>query len=94
MWKSKKWIPIAGDGCGNYYLLATSHEYGRGRPVFFVDTHEDPNEPSYLVASDLWHFMSFLLRKELGESAWPFRKEFVVEEDPAIESYHGLRYPW
>ena len=93
-WKEKKWIPVAGDGCGNFYLMATNDDYGHGRPIFFVDTHEDPDEPCYLVASDLWHFFSFLLRKELGETGWPFNKEIVVGNDPAIENYRDIPYPW
>ena len=93
-WKNKNRIPVAGDGCGNFYLMATNDDFGYGRPIFFVDTLEDPDEPCYLVASDLWHFLSFLLRKELGETGWPFMKEIVVEKDPAIENYHGIPYPW
>ena len=35
-WREQEWLPIAGDGCGNYYVLLPSGEVG------FVDTMIDP----------------------------------------------------
>src|SRR5438105_1019599 len=26
-WKAHQWLPIAGDGCGNYYVIPTQQEY-------------------------------------------------------------------
>src|SRR2546430_2684767 len=47
-WKKRKWIPIAGDGCGNHYVVPTEHEYGSGYPVLFIDTSCSANAPSYI----------------------------------------------
>ena len=60
----RKWLPIACDGCGNDYCLPTQQEYGAGYPVFFID-HESDLEPTYIVASDIGHFLIFLLEHEL-----------------------------
>jgi hypothetical protein len=95
-WKDKGWIPVAGDGCGNYYVLATR---GSGvetakRPIYFVDTSMDREKPAYVVASDLWHFLRFILRDELGRDYWPFKKYRVLEEDPDLEEAPGAPKPW
>ncbi|MGZ4428829.1 MAG: SMI1/KNR4 family protein [Nocardioidaceae bacterium] len=36
-WKANRWLPIAGDGCGNYFVLLDSGQVG------FVDTMSDPD---------------------------------------------------
>jgi cell wall assembly regulator SMI1 len=81
-WKEKGWIPIAGDGCGNYYVL-THGEYNI-EPVVFVDVMENSDEPAFVVASSLWQFLDFLFRKDLGKSRWPFDEAEVVATDPNI----------
>ncbi len=93
-WKARKWIPIAGDGCGNYYIVPTQHEYGRGFPVLFFDTSSSVDEPSYIVASDIGHFMLALLEKELGKEGWPFNEKAVVQSDPHIVAFKGVDLPW
>lgn len=81
-WKTKRWIPVAGDGCGNYYVLVYSeHEL---EPIVFVDVMENPDEPAFIAASDLWHFLDFLFRSEIGKSGWPFSEAEVVQRDPKI----------
>jgi hypothetical protein len=35
-WSPKRWLPVAGDGCGNYYVMTTDGQVG------FVDTMADP----------------------------------------------------
>ena len=35
-WRAQDWLPVAGDGCGNYYVLLPSGQVG------FVDTMADP----------------------------------------------------
>lgn len=94
LWKTKKWIPIAGDGCGNYYLVPTQHEYGGGYPVLFVDTGSSSETPSYIVASDIGHFLVFLLEKELGREGWPFNEKAVIQFDPQITQFNGAALPW
>lgn len=91
-WKSLGWIPVAGDGCGNYYVLAT-----RGSaepPVGFVDTTASPNEIAYVVASDFWHFLDFLLRKDLRLTGWPFAIDDVIDSDPSIIGCKIAPLPW
>lgn len=93
-WRDKGWIPVAGDGCGNYYVVATRGEFGQGEPVLFVDTMEDESRPAYIAASDIWRFLSFLLKKELGQPKWPYNRDEVVSADPDILSFHDVNLPW
>ena len=93
-WKVRKWIPIAGDGCGNYYVVPTQNEFGNGFPVLFIDISFSTNEPSYIVASDIGHFIVSLLEKELGKDGWPFNKKAVIQSDPKIISFHSVVLPW
>jgi hypothetical protein len=46
---------VAGDGCGNYYVLSDDGTVG------FVDTMQDPGKIDRQAASDLLSFMSGLL---------------------------------
>ncbi len=93
-WNDRGWIPVAGDGCGSYYVVATKNEFGSGEPVLFVDVHETPDEPAFIVASDIWFFLKFLLSKELGKSHWPFKEAEVLDLDPSIASFKNVRLPW
>jgi hypothetical protein len=92
-WQVKQWLPVAGDGNGNYYVLDAGRVDGRN-PILFVDTHDDATEPAYMVASELWHFLRFLLRKECGESGWPFERDEVIGEDPGIATFDDVPLPW
>ncbi|MCP4536461.1 MAG: SMI1/KNR4 family protein [Chloroflexi bacterium] len=94
IWRDKGWIPVAGDGCGNYYVVATRNDYGAGEPVLFVDANETPDEPAFIAASDTWLFLKFLLSKEVGESRWPFNEAEVVTSDPDIVSFENVCFPW
>jgi len=93
-WLEKGWIPAAGDGCGNYYLVVTRNDFGPGEPVVFIETIESHDTPAFVVASGMWQFVRFLLRKELGESRWPFARDEVVAADPGILSFRGVSLPW
>lgn len=93
-WKKQGWIPIAGDGCGNYYVLGKHSCTVSGHPVFFIDTHEDADCLAYVVASGLWQFLRFVLRQEIGEDYWPFNKQKVLEQDPMIEKCQEALLPW
>lgn len=94
-WQSKGWFPIAGDECGNYYVLDTVSLCGPTHPVFFVDTSEDEERPAYVVASSLWRFLKFFLLKLLKrERSWPFDKQVVSEADPEILACIGVPFPW
>jgi hypothetical protein len=93
-WGAKKWLPVAGDGCGNYYLLVAAHDFGAGFPVVFVEPMVDVSSPIYVAASGLWSFLDFILRKELAKSSWPFGRAEVVAQDPGILDVTGVPLPW
>jgi hypothetical protein len=92
-WASLGYIPVAGDGCGNYYVAVTNRSVDNG-VIAFIDTMSDPDRPGYAVASDTEHFLVFLLEQELGERFWPFDREKVVAADPAIENVTTIPLPW
>ena len=54
-WRLLGWLPVAGDGCGNYYVLALDGTVG------FVDTMSDPGRLERHVSADLVSFMTDLL---------------------------------
>jgi hypothetical protein len=54
-WQQQGWIPVAGDGCGNYYILTASGT------VAFIDTMLDPDTLASQSAPDLGSFMTALL---------------------------------
>lgn len=93
-WKDRKWIPVAGDGCGNSYVLVASGEFGPGLPVIFVETSADPDAPSFIAASSLVRLLIFLMESNLSKTRWPFDREAVLQRDPEIGSFHGLQLPW
>lgn len=93
-WKERHWLPIAGDGSGNYYIIPLGLYSKTGHPVFFIDTSDDHLKFGYSVASDLWHFLRFLFRRELGNKYWPFNKDRVLEEDPELEYVTGAPKAW
>jgi hypothetical protein len=43
------WLAMAGEGCGNHYVLLTTEP-----PAGFVGAVADPDHLDYLVASNLW----------------------------------------
>jgi hypothetical protein len=91
-WRTRGWLSVAGDGCGNHYVLLTN---GRLTGfVGFVDTMTDPDRIDYVVASSLWRFLFFLFRRELGERSWPFRAGEVVAIDPGIVEAPAALLPW
>jgi len=93
-WPARGWIPIAADGCGNYYALDFSGAYKDLHPIIFVEPSIDDLEPAYVVASCLWIFLESLLLREVHESRWPFDREEVVKRDPNILRVIGISLPW
>lgn len=94
IWHEKGWIPVAGDGCGNYYVVPCRGEFGEGEPVMFIDTMEDDSVPAYIAASDMWRFLRFLFKKELNESKWPYDRDEVLKADPDIVTFRDVPLPW
>ena len=54
-WAERGWLPVAGDGCGNCYVLTADGAVG------FVDTMKDPGRIDRQVGGDLLSFMTGLL---------------------------------
>ncbi len=91
-WLELGWVPVAGDGCGNYYVAVPCEA---AHPVVFVDTMEDPEAPAYVVASDVLKFVLALLEKETGAVGWPFDPEVVLRADPDLARFADqLPLPW
>jgi hypothetical protein len=90
-WRSRGWIPIAGDGCGDYYVLIGNGQLAGC--VGFVD-QSDLDEIDFIVASDLWLFLRFLLLKEAGDRRWPFDSQAVLAADPTMGNVPDELQPW
>jgi len=80
-WRALGWIPIAGDGCGNYYVLMTSRP---GPPVGFVETMSSEVEVDYITASSLDIFLREMLLCQGTPTGWPFDRAYVARTDPAL----------
>lgn len=94
-WRDAGWIPVAGDGTGNHYVVDTRRRHLDTDAVFFIDVMEDPTALSYIAASTLRLFLTALLRKELGDRAWPFQQSYVASSDPALLAVHPpALLPW
>ncbi|MBL7497985.1 SMI1/KNR4 family protein [Frankia sp. CNm7] len=94
VWSGRCWIPVAGGGHGNAYVVDASRELFDGDPVLFIDVAEREDEPTFVAASGLGLFLVFLLRRELGERRWPFEARFVAERDPEILRLPASLLPW
>lgn len=110
VWKEERWLPVASDGCGNYYLMSTASGSQPKNPIFFIDVHENPEVPTYLVASSLFHFLRFIMQNELDNQGkhidmtwplprsqpegWPFNRSYVLARDPDLENCAGIPLPW
>ena len=94
--KSRRWLPLGTDGCGNDYVLALDSENLPRRPVYFIDPYASNgyDRPTYAVASGFWQFLRFLLRREMGERRWPFDAAYVLQVDPDLASIQSACLPW
>ena len=91
-WRRNGWIPVAGDGCGDYYVLDTTRTTRNGHPVLFLD-HEESVETycdkvGYVVASGLWPFLRYIFLGEL------LNKQEALREDPGLADVVGVPRPW
>ncbi|WP_144394245.1 SMI1/KNR4 family protein [Pleionea sediminis] len=93
-WKEKGWIPIATDGCGNYYAVVTNNEFNILNCVVFIDTMESTSKPSFIVSSNIWAFLQGLINEERNQEGWPFDKDGVLARDPDVEKSQNIAYPW
>jgi cell wall assembly regulator SMI1 len=93
-WRARGWIPAAGDGTGNHYVLATDASAEPSGAALFVDTGISSEAPAYVAASDIWHLLIGLFTRELGKSQWPFDREATLAADPGLARLASLRLPW
>lgn len=96
-WAGLGWLPVAGDGCGNVWVVDSQYD-GENKPVYFVDNCMSSEEAQYVAASDVWHFVRGHLANELlhpGECRWPFARERTLAWDPDLTGYSGpVPLPW
>ena len=98
-WKTRHWFPIAGDGCGDYYLLDGNNEHDGFHPIYFIDHEIDLLTPNYLVASNIWTFLFCILQQEADLTnakslRWPFDKAYVLSIDPELGKLKLAPLPW
>jgi cell wall assembly regulator SMI1 len=93
-WLNAKWIPVASDGCGNYFVCIANSQFEGKDPVVFIDSSLGYDKIAYIVASNLFDFLIFYLEGSLSNTGWPFDSEFVVGIDPDILTFSSLRLPW
>ena len=97
-WLERGWVPVAGDGCGNYYVLDLARRTRSGHPVLFLDWEDSSDlvcdTPSYVVASGLWPFLRYLLlgEKKAAYNIWD--EEEALREDPGLADVEGVLRPW
>ncbi len=91
-WPANDMVPIAEDGFGNFYALATKGE-GR-RPVVFIEG-TDLQAPQYVVASSLDRFLeAFIDVMAGGRHEWPFVKDRELASDPELAQVTQYPLPW
>jgi hypothetical protein len=90
-WRQQRWLPIAGDGSGDHYVLIIGGELTGC--VGFVD-QADYDAINYLVATNVWTFLWFLLRYDSGDRRWPFDRNYVAGHDPAMATIPPHLRPW
>jgi cell wall assembly regulator SMI1 len=100
-WILAQWVPVAGDGFGNTYLVDCSDASTRGY-IFFIDSYGDASKITYYVSSNFWMFMYMMLISNSNndydinecEDLWPFNKDFVLSIDPGIVKAPSELLPW
>jgi hypothetical protein len=92
-WVSKKWFPIADDGCGDYYVIVPTNINNKTYyPVVFLDhEHIDSKDVcdqiSYIVSSDFELFLIFFLEEILFTIDIMFIKGYANKFDEIIPSF-------
>lgn len=61
-WTLKGWLPVAGDGCGNYYVLLADGSVG------FVETASDPDALAGARYGTLFEFVESILIDDQAEN--------------------------
>jgi cell wall assembly regulator SMI1 len=99
-WREHSWLPVAGDGFGNPYVLMEQPPLSGF--VGFVEPMVDPDAVQYVVGSDLMRFLRALFARDLRELAgeevgddwWPFARDAVLAADPRLAEAPRPMLPW
>ncbi|MEY4530119.1 MAG: hypothetical protein RLZZ156_840 [Deinococcota bacterium] len=95
-WVQRNWIPIASDGCGNYFVMMVANE--QNQPIGFIDHETGYETVDYVVSSRLEIFVEqFILREVDGTRKlknWFFDEKIALQIDPNILKFKDLGLPW
>jgi hypothetical protein len=105
---ARLWLPVATNGCGDYYLVDLTGPDQGDYPVFFWDHEVDQDLKTnnlikgYAVASNVWIFSLLLLRNELRDDLaapeerwhWPFDRDRTLQRDPDLARVTSAPLPW
>ena len=67
LWAEKNWIPIASDGCGNYFVMISLSEHAH--PICFVDHERGYDTIDYVVSSCLEIFAEQFILQEINRAS-------------------------
>ena len=90
-WRERGWVPVAGDGTGNEYVLIPRVDDG---PVGFFELIRSADAPEYVVGSNLNSFLVGILERELGGKWWPFAADRMLQFDPGLRRIDPPLLPW
>jgi len=87
IYKEKRFLPIAGDGCGSDYVMM--YEKSLIDPPIGMVEGVKRDRINGLCASSLYHFIYYFIRhsRDVEEYPWPGNKDFVLEVDPNILNF-------
>lgn len=99
-WQENRWIPIGGDGNGNYYLVRGDRQASESY-VYLFDHEFGGHEPICVVASGVLPFARAIITHEINvfydyePPWWPLDERRVLENDPELAEYTGpLPFAW
>lgn len=87
-WRSLGWVPVAGDGFGNHYVIDMSAKQAIG----FIESTSDDQTIVFYVASGLETFLTEWLLSDIERTGWPFDRAYVTRVDPRLLDLSPL--PW
>lgn len=92
--KPRSWLPIADDGCGDFYCLICPPDPRAIAPVVFLD-HEDGT--TYLCGSSFFKFLEITLvhePRDAGEDSPIFDERMFFAIDPDAANIRQYGYGW
>lgn len=77
-WAERGWLPVAGDGCGNYYVLLADDSVG------FIDPMTVPNALDERTHADLFEFVEAILASDQADHFGPITSVAPKCHHPAV----------